>query len=97
MFCCKVHKIYGKNELVVAVCDKDLVGKELRKNPSFKVSKEFYFDKECDEEEAVELMKKCTAANLIGEKIIQLAIERKFITQENIILIGDIPHAQFIK
>ena len=98
MFCYKLHRSRpGRYELVLAICDKELVGKELRKDPSFKVSKEFYCEKECDEEEAVELIKKCTTVNLIGKKIVQLALERKFITQENIILIGGIPHAQFIK
>ena len=97
MFCCKIHKVYKENDIVVAICDKELIGKELRKNPYFKVNEKFYFEKDCNEEEAVDLLKSCTIANLVGKKIVELALKKKFITKENIILIGDIPHAQIVK
>lgn len=97
MFCCKIHKVYESNELVVAICDKELLGKEIRKDPIFRVNEKFYFQKNCDEKEAVELMGKCSIGNLVGKKIVELAIEKKFITKENVILIGNIPHAQFVK
>jgi len=98
MFCYKLHRIrIDGHELVLAICDKELVGKELRKNPMFKVNKNFYSDKECDEKKAVELMKDCTTANIVGKRIVKLALEKKFITQENVILINGIPHAQFVK
>ena len=97
MFYCKVHKIHGRNETVIAVCDKSLLGKELRKNPKFEVSKNFYFEKECDKQETLNLLEKCTIANLLGKEIVQLVIDKKFITEENVILIGEIPHAQIVK
>jgi len=98
MFCYKLHKSRSENyELVFAACDKELVGKKIRKNPEFEVKKEFYFDKECDEEKVLKLMGDCTIANLVGEKIVKLALKRNFITKENVILIDGIPHAQIIK
>ena len=88
MFYYKLHRSRSeKYELVLGMCDKKLLGKELRKDPSFKVNKKFYFEKECDEEKATQLMKDCTTANLVGEEIVKLALEKKFITPENIILI----------
>jgi hypothetical protein len=50
-----------------------------------------------DENKAIELMKKANICNLLGKDIIKIALEKKFITKENIILIGEIPHAQFIQ
>ena len=97
MFCYKLHRARVENYELVGICDKELVGKVLRKNPKFLVNEKFYSEKECDEEKAIELMQRCTTANLIGKKIIQLALEKKFITKENIILIKGIPHAQFVK
>ena len=57
MFCYKLHRTRAENyELVLGICDKELVGKVLRKNPKFLVNEKFYSEKECDEEEAVKLM-----------------------------------------
>ncbi|NCO97530.1 MAG: DUF424 domain-containing protein [Candidatus Aenigmarchaeota archaeon CG_4_9_14_3_um_filter_37_18] len=98
MFFYKLHRSRAENyELVLGICDKELAGKELRKNPKFMVSRDFYCDKECNEEEAIKLMKKCTIANLVGKNIVKLALEKNFITKENLILIEGIPHAQFFK
>ena len=98
MFCYKLHRTRIETyELVLAICDKDLVGKKLRKEPEFEVNKSFYCDKECNEEKALKLIKNCTIANLTGKKIVNLALEKKFITRENVILIGDVPHAQIVK
>ena len=98
MFCYKLHRTRSERyELVLAICDKELVGKTLRKDPEFVVSKEFYYEKECVEEKAVKLMKTCTIANLVGKKIAKLALGKKFITKENVMLIEGIPHAQIIK
>lgn len=98
MFCYKLHRSrVEKYELVLGICDKDLLGKELRKKPKFVVNRKFYFEKDCNEEEAVKLMRRCTTANLVGKRIVELAIEKNFITKENIMLIEGIPHAQFVK
>jgi len=98
MFCYKLHRSRSEDcELVLAICDKELIGKKIRKNPEFEVKKEFYFDKECDEEGALKALKNCTIANMVGKKIIRLALEKNFITKKNIILIDGIPHAQIIK
>ena len=95
MFWCKCHSI--KEQLVVAICDKNLLGKEIGKKLKIKVKKEFYGGELVDENKTVELMKKATIGNLLGKEIVKLAVEKKFITKENIILIDDIPHTQFLK
>jgi len=95
MFWCKCHSV--KEQLVVAICDENLLGKEIGKELKIKVKKEFYGEELVDESRAVELMKKATIGNLLGKEIVKLAVEKKFITKENIILIDDIPHTQFLK
>lgn len=81
---------------MVAICDEGLLGKKIGKL-KVEVRKDFYCGEKIDEIKAIEFMKKSTICNLMGKKIVKLALEKKFITKENIILIGDIPHAQFIK
>ena len=95
MFYSKTFK--SKDHFVVAICDQNLLGKKIGKTIGFEVKKEFYGNELIDSEKAVELMRKSTIGNIIGKVIVKLAMEKKFITKKNIIFIGDIPHAQFIR
>lgn len=95
MFWSKVFKI--KNHFIVAICDKELLGKRIKFNGlTIAVNKFFYGGDLTDEEKAVKLMDRATIGNLLGKRIVELALEKKFIAKENIMLIGGIPHAQFI-
>jgi hypothetical protein len=96
MFCCKSFK-EGKDR-VVAICDSGLLGKDIsEKDLCIKVSESFYGSKKVDEETALLIMKECTIGNIIGKNIVELAKRHGFITEENVISIGGIPHAQFVK
>lgn len=95
MFWSKVFQT--KYDLVVAICDEELIDKEIDKKLKIKVSKNFYGGRLVDEEIALKLMKKATIGNLIGKNIVELAEKNGFITRENIILINGISHAQFVK
>jgi len=95
MFWIKCHSV--KEYFIVAICDKNLLGKKIGNKLKVKVEEKFYGGEIIDDAKALELMKKANICNLLGKNIIKLAIEKKFITKENIILIGDIPHAQFIQ
>jgi len=92
-------KIFAtKFNLVIAICDKEIINKKLDyKNVKVKISKNFYGERVIDETTALSLMKRATIGNLIGKRIIKLAKKHDFITKENIISIGGIPHAQFVK
>ncbi len=95
MFWCKIHS--EKESLIVAICDEKLLGKKIGKKPEIIVEKKFYGGEIIDNEKAVSFMKKANICNLLGKEIIKIALEKKFITKDNIILIGEIPHAQFIQ
>ena len=95
MFWCKTFK--AKGQFVVAICDEDLVGKKIGKELKITVKESFYRGELIDESKALELMKESTICNLLGKNIVDLALKNKFITRENIIFIGDVPHAQFIQ
>jgi len=97
------YKFWGKvfpvkYDIVVAICDEELLGKRIRtKKFDVKVSEKFYGGELIDESIALKLMKKATIGNLMGKRIVKLAEEHGFIARENIILINGIPHAQFVK
>ena len=96
MFWAKIFP--AKYEIVVAVCDEELIDKELMMDDvPVKISKYFYGEKLIDEEFTLKLLKKATIGNLMGKKIVELAEKNGFIDKQNIILINEVPHAQFIK
>jgi len=88
-------------DTVLAMCDEELIGKKIKSDDNshkIEVSEHFYKDKLIeDEETAVKLIDSCTIGNLIGPRIVALAKKHGFITEENVISIGGIPHAQFVK
>ncbi|MEM5777122.1 MAG: DUF424 family protein [Candidatus Aenigmatarchaeota archaeon] len=96
MFWYKMYRV--KDEIVVAICDEDLLEKTLDFDEvKFYISKKFYGGEVIDEEKAIKLLENSTIGNLVGEKIVSLALKKKYIVKENIILISGIPHAQFIQ
>jgi hypothetical protein len=95
-FWCKIFQT--KHDIVGALCDEELLEKSFQyRGAEIKVSKHFYGGGVVDETAATKIMSKVTIGNVIGEKIINLAKEKGFITDENIISIDGIPHAQFVK
>lgn len=85
-------------DLLIAVCDKDILGQEFQfRDTSFKVEKKFYGKKECDKKEIKKILKEATIINAVGENIVNFLIENEVINKENIIEIGDTVHAQMAK
>ena len=96
MFWCKLFPT--GNGLVIAICDEELIDKEIvTKKLKVKVSKNFYGDRLVDGNDVLKLMKKATTCNLMGKNVVEIAKRNGFITEENIILINGVPHAQFVK
>ncbi|MEM1513491.1 MAG: DUF424 family protein [Candidatus Thermoplasmatota archaeon] len=91
-------KIYRVgNDVLVAACDTELLGKTLRDNDiEFKVSEKFYKDIIGDEELLKKNLSLATIGNLVGERCVKCAIEMGLVEPENIIRINGIPHAQFV-
>ncbi len=89
----KIHKT--QDSFVVAICDKDLIGKTLKdKNLTLKVSEHFYKGEDLNEEEVLKTIEKATNINILGKKSIAFALKHKIIKEENIIKIQNAPHAQ---
>jgi len=89
----KVHSIQGKS--VLAACDKELVGRELKKGEvKIFINPDFYKEKIVSEEKLLELLEEANNVNLFGEKCIGIAIKKGLISKDNVILIDKVPHAQ---
>jgi uncharacterized protein len=90
----KLHN--SEESTVVAVCDKSLLGKIITEGEKeLNISEDFYKGELKNKEEVIEILKQATNANLIGEESISCGIEAKIISEENIIEIKGVKHAQF--
>ena len=96
-----LYGIYNQgNEILVAVCDEDVVGRVFRcsdKNIKIDVKNSFYGKNKCDEKEVLELMKNATILNIVGKYIVTLAIKEGIISKECVIEIGETLNAQKAK
>jgi hypothetical protein len=98
-----LDKVYVKTvtqgrDMLVAVCDEEILGKTLEggKVP-FKVSEGFYKGTLGEVDEAIAAMKQATICNLVGKKIVEAAVECNMVHERAIIYFGDVPHAQIVK
>jgi hypothetical protein len=96
MITVRVHR-HGR-ELVVAACDKELIGKTLREGQlKLDVSESFYEGEDADEDLLVNRLSLATVANLVGKKTVAIAAKHEFISEEGVILIAGVPHAQMVR
>ena len=90
-------KKIGRNVLL-AVCDCDLLGRTLRQGKIvFHVKNEFYNGGKVSIEEAVDMIKNSTIVNLVGKNCIEIAISKGYVHPEAVLQIEGIPHAQIVK
>ncbi|MDP2973980.1 MAG: DUF424 family protein [Candidatus Diapherotrites archaeon] len=92
----KIHSMQGKQ--VLAVCDKQVVGKQLRQGEiEFNVSEHFFKEKEISEKELRELLHEFDNINLVGNKAVAIAIDEKIASKESVIEIQGVKHVQIFK
>jgi hypothetical protein len=90
-------KKMGQNVLL-AVCDCDLLGRTLREGKIvFHVKDEFYNGRRASVDEAVGLINNSTIVNLVGKNCVEKAIAKGYVHPDAVLKIEGIPHAQIVK
>jgi hypothetical protein len=93
----KVHRMPGAGE-VVAACDSELLNVTLMHGDvEVCITGGFYGTERATEEEVREALFGATNVNIIGKRVVALAIAMGLITNEDCIMIGDVPHAQIVR
>ena len=68
--------ITSSGNTILNICDPDLLDKIIQdEKTQIKISSKYYNDETIDEIEAENLLKKCTSANMVGEKTISLSLK----------------------
>lgn len=91
----KVHK--REDRTIVAVCDSDLVGRTFTEGGrQLDLASDFYRGEEKDDKEVGDLIRNADIVNLVGPKAVALGLQEEIITQDHVITIAGIPHAQAV-
>ena len=86
------------NNVLLAMCDAEILGKTLRKGEVvFHVKEEFYGGTKASIEEAMAMIGNSTIVNMIGKYVVQKAIEKGHVHPEAVLEIEGVPHAQIVK
>jgi uncharacterized protein len=89
-------KYQGSN--MISICDLELVGKTLTDGELVvKLSKEYFQEQIIEESQAPELLKSCSIANLVGTRIVDLAISLRLANQSGVKHISGIPFLMIFK
>ncbi len=83
---------------LVAACDSELLGKTFRDGKlKLEVKVEFYRGASANVSEALQAIDAADIANLVGEGIVEAAVQKGFVDPSAIIHIGGVPHVQIVR
>ena len=91
----RVHRV--RSEFVVAACDEELLGQELRvgtRGTPVRVTSHFYGERPVSEDELVWALRRATTANLLGPRVLAIAQREGFVSSEGLGQLGGVPHAE---
>ncbi len=87
----------GRN-IVLAICDIELLGKTFREGKMvFHVKEDFYRGTEVDVDEAISMIENSTSVNMVGENVVNKAIEKGYVHPHAVLNIDGVPHAQIVR
>ena len=90
-------KKVGKN-VILAICDCDLLGRTLRQGKIvFHIKGEFYNGGKTTVEEAVTMIENSTIVNMVGMNCVARAIQKGYVHPEAVLRVDGVPHAQIVK
>ncbi len=93
-----MKKYDTEGQKIVAVCDKNIIGKKFKDGVLvLKLDECFYKGDEVCEEEVKDALSGATMANIAGEKSIACAVACGCVDPDTVIFIEGIPHAQMVQ
>ena len=81
-----------QNNLMLNICDQELVGRVLRKDDfHMNISKSYFGQRVVDKSEAEDLMKKSSILNMAGKETVEMSINLKIGTRQGVKEIDNVP------
>jgi hypothetical protein len=93
-----IKEYLTQGEILLAACDDNILGKTFCEGElQLVVSESFYGGEEVTKENFISQLKNATIANLVGVKVIKIALSLGLIHKDGIIEIAGVPHAQIAR
>ncbi|MGA9100346.1 MAG: DUF424 family protein [Methanotrichaceae archaeon] len=84
-------------ELLIAVCDCDILGKRFEEGPlHIDVCPDFFGNEKATPEEIRRSLSNATIANFVGQQAVNFAINLGYVDRENVLVIDGVPCAQMV-
>lgn len=91
----KLHR-HG-DDRILAACDAELLGRTFRGDGTrITVSESFYGGEKVDAAVLIERMKSVSIINLVGERVIMIAVAEGLVHDDCVMDIGGVKHAQVV-
>lgn len=94
----KIHE--GPRGRVVAVCDKELIGKVLEDENTcmdLKKHRSFYVGERVGKDEIESALETFSSANIVGQKSVGVALSLGLVGKDDVMYINDTPYIQIYK
>lgn len=93
-----VRKINYQGSMMVNICDQELIGKKINEGElQVNITKDYFGQEIVGEEEAVKLLSSCSVANLVGERIVEKAVQMKLASNLSVRIISGVPFLMIFK
>jgi hypothetical protein len=87
----------SKEGILLAVCDSDILGKKFEDDKlQLDLTGGFYKGEEKSEDELREMLKTAYIVNLVGKNSVDFAIKEGIVSEDNVIKVQGVPHAQAV-
>jgi uncharacterized protein len=93
-----LRSISYHNSMMIDICDLQLIGTRLEeKGLVITLSKEYYQQEIIEESSAREMLRVCSIASLVGERIVKQALEMRLATAASVRKISGVPFLMIYK
>jgi hypothetical protein len=90
----KIHKSPETGD-IVGICDRELINTTISNGQiTLMISESFYGNCPVTESEVKDALQKAGNINLMGERVVSIAVNMGLISRSDCIMIGNVPHAQ---
>ena len=87
-----LRKIKYQETIMINICDIELLGKEINKGDFvIDISRSYFLEEEINEQEAITMLKSSSVLNLVGHRIVRLALELRLAKENSVKVIENIP------
>ena len=93
-----IKEYLTQGDILLAACDEDIMGETFCEGDlQLMVSESFYGGDKVSKEDFIVQLKNATIVNLVGKDVISIALSLELISEDGIIEIAGVPHAQIAR